>query len=108
MFKFKVSDEVLITAGRDKGKKGKIQKVLTGENKVVVTGVNIYKRHRKATRSQKAGIYEITRPVPVANVAIICPKCSKPTRVGFLTEGSVKFRICGKCKGKITTKEKNE
>jgi large subunit ribosomal protein L24 len=108
VFKFKVNDEVLITAGRDKGKKGKIQKVLRGENKVVVAGVNIYKRHRKATRSQKAGIYEITRPVPVANVAIICPKCSKPTRVGFETEGKSKFRICKKCKGKITTKEKNE
>lgn len=108
MFKFKVSDEVLITAGRDKGKKGKIQKVLTDENKVVVTGVNIYKRHRKATKSQKAGIYEITRPVPVANVSIICPKCSKPTRIGFLIEGKNKYRICKKCKGKITTKEKND
>lgn len=104
MFKFKTGDEVLITAGRDKGKKGKIEKVLVGENKVVVTGVNLYKRHRKATRNQKAGIYEITRPVDVANVAIICPKCSKPTRVGFVQEGKNKFRICKKCKGKITPK----
>lgn len=107
MFKFKVGDEVLVTASRDKGKKGKIQKVLTSENKVIVSDVNIYKRHRKATRNQKAGIYEITRPVSVANIAIICPKCSKLTRVGFVTEGKNKLRICKKCKGKITTEEKN-
>lgn len=102
MFKYKVGDEVLITAGRDKGKKGKIEKVLVFENKLVVGGINIYKRHRKATKAQGAGIFSVTRPVQVANVAIICPKCSKPTRVGFTTEGKIKERICKKCKGRIT------
>lgn len=101
MFKFKVGDEVLITSGRDKSKKGKIEKIFQKENKVVVDGVNIYKRHRKVTRTQPAGIYEIARPLPVANIAIICPKCSKATRVGFKIEGKTKSRICKKCKGVI-------
>ncbi len=101
MFKFKVGDEVLVTAGKDKGKKGKIEKVLIGENKVLVAGVNVYKRHKKATRNQKAGIFDIYRPITTANIAIICPKCSKQTRVGFQMEGKTKIRICNKCKGKI-------
>lgn len=103
MFKFSIGDTVSVTAGRDKGKKGTVQKVLIGENKVVVESVNIYKRHKKATRSQKAGIYEITRPMSVANIALICPKCSKLTRVGFQMEGSKKYRICKKCKGLLKT-----
>ena len=103
MFKFKVGDEVLVPAGRDKGKKGKIEKVLQKENKVVVSQVNIYKRHRKVTKSQPAGIYEIARPIDVANIAIICPKCGKATRVGFVTEGKIKTRICKKCQGRFTS-----
>lgn len=101
MFKFKVGDEILVTAGRDKGKKGKIEKVFQKENKITVAGINIYKRHRKVTRTQPAGIYEITRPMPVANIAIICPKCTKLTRVGFTLEGKIKSRICKKCQGRL-------
>lgn len=103
MFKFKVADEVLVTAGRDKGKKGKIEKVLEKEEKIVVAGINLYKRHKKATRSQGSGIFDVTRPIPVANVAIICPKCSKPTKIGFVQEGKIKVRICKKCKGRLTS-----
>jgi len=77
MFKFKVGDEVLVTSGRDKGKKGKVEKVFPSEYKLVVSKVNIYKRHRKATRQRGAGIYEIARPISVSKVAIICPKCAK-------------------------------
>jgi large subunit ribosomal protein L24 len=101
MFKFKVGDEVVVTAGKDKGKKSKIEKILKAENKVVAPSVNIYKRHRKATRNQASGIYEVTRPLPVANIAIICPKCSKQTRVGFEIEGKSKYRICKKSKGRL-------
>lgn len=101
MFKFKVADEVLITSGRDKGKKGKVEKIFGKENKVTVSGVNLYKRHRKATKSQGAGIFNVTRPITIANIAIICPKCSKPTKVGFKIEGKNKLRICKKCQGVI-------
>lgn len=101
MFKFKVGDQVLITAGKDKGKKSKIEKVLPRENKLVISGVNIYKRHKKATRSEKAGIFEIVRPISVANVSAICPKCAKPTRIGFILDGPTKSRICKKCKSRL-------
>ncbi|OGD97414.1 50S ribosomal protein L24 [Candidatus Curtissbacteria bacterium RIFCSPLOWO2_01_FULL_38_11b] len=128
MFKFKIGDQVLITAGKDKGKKSKIEKILPHENKLVIAGVNVYKRHRRATRNQAAGTYEVTRPISVANIAIICPKCTNPTRIGFilnekspafrpgksikngksLPAGSLrkaskqgKIRICKKCKGHI-------
>lgn len=107
MYKFKVGDEILVTMGRDKGKKGKVQKVLENENKLVVTGINIYKRHRKASKNQGAGIYEVTRPIPTASIAIICPKCGKVTKVGFQISGKNKERICKKCKAVITT-EKNK
>ena len=103
MFKFSVGDTVSVTARRVKGKHGTVQKVLIGENKVVVESVNIYKRHKKATRSQKAGIYDVTRPMSVANIALICPKCSELTRVGFQIEESKKYRICKKCKGRLKT-----
>lgn len=101
MYKFKVGDEVIVTVGKDKGKKAKIEKIYKSENKISASGVNVYKRHKKATRSQGAGIYEITRPLPIANVALICPKCSKQTRVGFELEGKVKYRICKKCEGRL-------
>lgn len=103
MFKFKVGDEVLVTAGRDKGKKGKVEKVFPKLGKITVDSVNIYKRHKKVSRSQAAGIYEIARPIDVAKVALICPKCTKPTRVGFSIEGKNKVRICKKCQGRLTS-----
>jgi len=103
MFKFKVNDEVQVVSGRDKGKKGKVEKVLPFENKLIISGVNIYKRHRKATRNQSAGIYEVARPISVSKVRVICPKCAKLTRVGFIIEGKTKNRFCKKCKGSLTT-----
>ncbi|MBI3283140.1 50S ribosomal protein L24 [Candidatus Curtissbacteria bacterium] len=101
MFKFKVGDEVQVTTGKDKSKKGKIEKVLKRENKIIVAGVNVYKRHRKVTRNQPAGIYEITRPIVSSKVALICPKCGKSTRIGVAVEGKTKVRICKKCQGRI-------
>ncbi|MEX2028697.1 MAG: 50S ribosomal protein L24 [Candidatus Curtissbacteria bacterium] len=102
MFKFKVGDQVLVATGREKGKKGKIEKVLASENKITIAGVNIYKRHKKVTKNQAAGIYEITRPIDVAKVALVCPKCQKQTRAGFTLEGKIKKRICKKCKGVLS------
>lgn len=99
MFKFKVGDQVKIIAGKDKGKSGKVEKVIFKEKKLVVSGVNIYKRHKKVTKSEPAGIYEVTRPIAVSKVSLICPKCQKLTRVGFLIENKTKKRVCKKCKG---------
>lgn len=101
MFKFRIDDEVVVTGGRDKGKKGKIVKVLPKEARLVIEGINIYKRHKKVSARQPAGIYQITRPIPTANVALICPKCGKATRVGFTSEGNVKYRVCKNCRGRL-------
>lgn len=102
MFKFKIGDEVKITTGKDKGKTGKIEKIFASEFKIVVTGVNLYKRHKKVSRSEPAGIYEITRPVDVSKITLVCPKCQKLTKVGFVLENKTKKRICKKCKGVLT------
>ncbi len=101
MFKYKVGDEIQVTMGSQKAKKGKIEKVFLKEGKVIVGGVNVYKRHKKVSRNQAAGIHEIARPMNVSMLTIICPKCKKPTRVGFEIEGKIKKRVCKKCKGTL-------
>jgi large subunit ribosomal protein L24 len=100
--KFKKGDEVMVVIGKDGGKKGKIEKVFSKTNKILVSGVNLYKRHLKA-RSQKqpSEIITITKPLPVSNVTLICPKCKKQTRVGFKLEKNDKKRICKKCKAEL-------
>lgn len=101
MLKLKVGDQVAVIAGKDKGKKGKIEKIFKRENKIIIAGVNVYKRHRKATKSRGSGIYEFPRPLIANNVSLICPKCTKKTKVGFETESKIKYRICKKCKGRL-------
>ncbi|MCL4353888.1 50S ribosomal protein L24 [Patescibacteria group bacterium] len=93
--KFKKGDNVKVVAGKDKGKSGKIEKVFSKESKVLVEGVNLYKRHQKAkAQGQKSEIITISKPLPLANVAFICPKCKKQTRIGFNEKGA---RFCRKC-----------
>lgn len=95
-------DLVAIVTGKDEGKTGKVEKVLTKENKVVVEGVNQFKRHIKArTQGQKSEIVTITKPLAMANVALICPKCKEQTRVGYVVSKDSKERICRKCKAVI-------
>mgnify|MGYP001582948101 CR=1 FL=1 len=101
MIKLRAGDQVLVTTGRDKGKRGKVEKVLVKEKKVVILGIGVYKRHKKATATQKAGIYETTRPIDTSKVAVVCPKCSKQTRVAFKVTNKQKQRICTKCKGAL-------
>lgn len=96
------NDEIKVVAGKDKGKTGKVEKVFSKESKVLVAGVNQYKRHMKAReQGQQSEIITITKPLPVANVQLICPKCKKITRVGYKVEGEKKVRICRKCKATI-------
>jgi len=98
MLKFKVEDTVKITAGKDKGREGKIEKIFPKESKVLIPGVNVYKKHVKGFQGQKGGIYDIPRPISFANIAFICPECKKETKVGFTVLGKSKTRICRKCK----------
>jgi|SRR5581483_5696371 len=99
MYKFKKGDTVKIASGKDKGREGKIEKVFPKKDEVLVPGINIYKKHVKAalTIDGKGGIYELPRPINVAKIAIICPNCKKPTRIGFKIEKDKKVRICKKC-----------
>lgn len=100
--KLKKGDEVKIVRGKDKGKTGKIEKVLPKEKKIIIPNVNLYKRHIKArSQNQKSEIATLTKPLAMANVRLVCPKCHLPTRIGYKIEGKEKLRICGKCKQNI-------
>ncbi len=100
--KLKKGDQIIVTAGKDKGKKGTIERVDTKESTVVVGGVNIYKRHEKKRDEQHpGGIVEFARALPVSNVALVCPKCGKQTRIGYLVTKGDKVRICKKCEQKV-------
>ncbi len=100
--KLQKGDEIKIVSGKDKGKQGKVEKILPKENMVIVAGFNQYKRHIKAkTQMQKSEIITLTKPLPVANVSLICPKCHLPTRVGYTEQNSKKVRICKKCDQEI-------
>jgi len=96
--KLKKGDQVIITKGKDKGRKGKIEKIFSKTGRVLIPGINIYKRHLKAQgQNKKGGIIDKVMPISLTNVALLCPKCGKKTRVGFqLTKGE-KQRLCKKC-----------
>lgn len=79
--KFKLGDQVLVTAGKDKGKSGEITRLLHSRDRVVVKGVNLYKRHRKPSGQSEGGIIELERPLPTA--AIMLVEVGKPVRVGL-------------------------
>ncbi|OGH47648.1 MAG: 50S ribosomal protein L24 [Candidatus Levybacteria bacterium RIFCSPLOWO2_01_FULL_39_10] len=100
--KLKREDEVIVVRGKDKGKKGKIEKVYPRANLVLLPGANLYKRHYKSpVQNRPSEIIEITKPLPAGNVALICPKCHKKTRVGYKMDNKEKVRICRKCKKRI-------
>lgn len=100
--KLKKGDEVIVTKGKDRGKKGKIEKIFPKLQKVLVSGVNLYKRHLKPRGQGKpGGIIDIAKPLPWANVALVCPKCSQRTRAGYKQMENQNRRICRKCKEEI-------
>lgn len=101
MLKFKIGDSVKITAGKDKGREGKIEKIFVKESLALIPEVNVYKKHVKGYQGQKGGIYDIPRPLSFAKIALICPKCKKVTRVGLKKLNNEKVRLCKKCKKEI-------
>lgn len=104
MNKIKKGDNVQVLLGKDRGKTGAVEKVLIKENKVLVAGLNIVKRHVKRQGQIEGGIIDIVKPMNTSNVALVCPKCKKITRVGFSSVDGEKKRICKKCKGVIDSK----
>ncbi len=88
----------LIISGKDRGRRGKILKALPKEERIVVEGINVRKKHRRARKSgEKGQVIEFPASIHVSSVKLICSKCEKATRVGYkVTEGK-KYRICKKC-----------
>ncbi len=97
--KVKKGDSVLIIAGKDKGRTGKIVRSLPKELKILVEGINLKKKHVKPKREgEKGQVVAVAAPIDISNIKLVCPKCGKATRIGYKTEGEVKNRICKKCK----------
>lgn len=100
--KIKKNDTVLIISGKDRGKSGKVIRVFPKINKIIVEGVNLVKKHRKPRRQgEKGQIIEISKPIDVSNVMLLCPKCGKASRVGYKVINKEKFRICKKCQQEV-------
>ena len=94
--KIKKGDRVIVTTGRDKGKKGEVLKVFPTENRVLVTGVNMAKRHQKQTAKVQGGITNKELPIHISNVAHLDPSSGKATKVGFKIVGDQKVRFARK------------
>jgi large subunit ribosomal protein L24 len=93
MQKIRKGDKVVILTGKDKGRSGEVLAVIPKEDRAVVRGVNVVKRHQRQTASQEAGIITKEAPIHLSNIAIADPKDGKPTRVGFKIEGDKKVRV---------------
>jgi large subunit ribosomal protein L24 len=97
--KIKKGDTVKILYGKDTGKQGVVSAVKNG--KVIVDGLNMYKKHVKGDgKEKKSAIIDIAKPMDVSKVMLVCPNCSKPTRVGIKRENGKVERVCKKC-GKV-------
>lgn len=101
--RIKKGDTVKIIAGKDKGKKGKVLQVFVPEGKLVVEGHNLLIKHARPKREREKGQrVKFSAPLAISNVMLVCPKCSRPTRVGAQKEGNnKKVRKCSKCHGII-------
>lgn len=96
------NDTILITAGKDKGKKGKVIKTIPKDRKVVVDGLNVVKKHsRPKKQGEKGQRVEVPMPLSISNVKLVCPKCEKASRVGYKLTENKKLRICKKCNQEI-------
>lgn len=95
-------DTVLVIAGKDKAKKGVVERTVEATGKVIVGKINMQKKHMKPSRKNpKGGIMEFAAALNSSNVVLVCPKCEKPTRVGYMISAAGKERMCKKCKKAI-------
>lgn len=99
--KIRKGDNVQVMAGKDKGKQGKVERVWLKEEKVMVPGLNLYKKHVKKQAEKPGEIVSIPRPYAVGKVALVCPKCKQITRVGYQIISDKKTRVCRKCNASI-------
>lgn len=100
--KIKTNDNVLVTTGKDKGKTGSVLRVDSGKGQIVVEKVNIRTKHIKKTANSQGQRIKLEAPISVSNVMLVCPQCSKSTRVGYqVPEKGKKVRVCKKCKAAV-------
>jgi large subunit ribosomal protein L24 len=97
--KIRKGDQVYVIAGKDVGKTGEVTRVIPDRDRVIVDGVNVAKRHQRATNAtMQGGIIDKDMPLHVSNVAIICSSCESTSRIGYRFEGDgTKVRVCRKC-----------
>ena len=99
---FKTGDKVVVTAGNNKGKEGKITKVLRNENRIVIEGVNVVKKHVKGNGQTAGSIVEMEAPINASNAMIVDPKTGKPSRIGHTVDkNGKKIRVAKKSDSKI-------
>ena len=100
--RIKKGDNVKVLSGNDKGRTGEVLEVIPKEDKVIVKGVNVRKKHVKARKQgDESGILSIECAIPSSKVNVVCPKCGKATKVGYSIEKDKKVRICKKCGAKL-------
>ena len=105
--KIKKSDNVIVLSGKDKGKTGIIEKVFPLDNKIVVKGVALAKKHIKPSRKNpQGGIIDLNLKINASRVMIVCPSCGKPTKVSYEIKDNNKVRICKKCKQSLNFEAK--
>lgn len=103
MHKIKREDRVVVLVGRERGKQGQVRQVLARENRVIVSGVNMVKRHqRPRSETTPAGIIEKEAPLHLSNVMVVCKSCNRPTRSDIRRRSDgTKIRVCKRCKADI-------
>ena len=105
--KIKRGDQVEIMTGKneDKGKRGEVVRVFPKRNQVIVQGLNIHTKHQKQVQSEgrsiNPGIVKLEAPINISNVMLVCKKCNKPTRIGYIRENDKRIRVCKKCGAKL-------
>lgn len=96
--KIQKGDKVLVLSGKDKGKTGVVERILTKKESVIISGINIFKKHIKVSKKNPAGgTIDTERPLAVSKVQLICPACNKSARVGYSVSEKTKKRFCKKC-----------
>jgi len=100
--RIKKGDKVKILSGKDRGKTGKVIKVYPATQKLIVENINLVKKHKKSRQdNEKSERMTIAAPISVSKVMLVCPKCSKPTRLGSKEIEGKKVRICKKCQAEV-------
>lgn len=98
--KIRTGDNVIMLVGKDRGKNGKVIRSFPEEEKLVIEGLNLVKKHRRAKRQgQKGEIISIPRKVALSSVMLVCRHCKKPSRMGVKTESGKRVRMCKRCGG---------